>query len=258
MKLVAAIVFISLHTVTCSMSPDMFVGSKKLQIGYGDNCHLFWKGEEGDDKNAEFRCDTSKGDSFWIEKRGELYAIGFDDCPLFWLGEEGDVKNAEFRCGKPISDLFYIKPRPSGMWAIGFDDCPLFWLGEPGDIKNAEFRCGESISDVFWIKGADCKLTKVQIIDTEQDATFDGEELIGVTTAASCSGGEHTLILEQSRDLTEELTLGTTKSTERNWEVSASVTVEASAKFWELADPCLRQLVLPSVVQLRERALEKK
>ena len=160
------------------MSPDMFVGSRKLQIGYGDNCHLFWKGEESDDKNAEFRCDTYEGNNFWIKKRGELYAIGFDDCPLFWLGEEGDVKNAEFRCGKPISDLFYIKPRPNGMWAIGFDDCPLFWLGEPGDIKNAEFRCGEAISDVFWIKGANCKLTKVQIVDTEQDATFDGEDIL--------------------------------------------------------------------------------
>ena len=232
MKVIAAIAFLCSHTVvTCSMSPDMFLGSKELQIGFQDSCHLFWRGDEGNSKNAEFRCDTGKGDSFWIEKRGKLYAIGFSNCPLYWSGDEGNVKNAEFRCGKPISDLFYIKPRPGGMWAIGFSNCPLFWRGDAGDVKNAEFRCGEAISDVFWIKGADCKLTNVQILDTGDEAKFDGEELIGVTTAASCSGGEHTLILQQSKSLTEDLTIGTTKSTEVNWQVSASVTVEASAKF---------------------------
>ena len=233
MKLIATIAFICFHTVTCttSMSPDIYLGVTDLQIGFGDDCHLFWKGEEGYKKNAEFRCGTSKGDPMWIEKRGHLYAIGSSNCPLYWNGDEGNVKHGQFRCGKPIKDLFYIKPRPNGLWAIGFRNCPLFWRGDKGNVKNAEFRCGKDISDEFWIKGAGCKPTKVQILDTADDAKFDGEELIGVTTAASCSGGEHTLILQQSKDLTEELTLGTTKSTEVNWQVSASVTVEASAKF---------------------------
>ena len=231
MKLVFAILFLCFHTVTCRMSPDMFEGTDKLQIGYGNNCHLFWRGDRGNVKNAEFRCATSKGDNFWIKKQGDQYAIGFDDCPLYWRGDSGNVKNAEFRCGKPISDLFYIKPQPDGMWAIGYDNCPLYWRGDSGNVKNGEFRCGHSISDVFWITGAKCKPSNVQIFDTDDEAKFDGEELIGVTTAASCSGGEHTLILQQSKDLTEDLTLGTTKSTEVNWQVSASVTVEASAKF---------------------------
>ena len=232
MKLIAIIAFICLYTVsyTTSISSDIYVGATGLQIGFGDNCHLFWRGDDGYKKNAEFRCGTSKGDPMWIKKRGHLYVIGSGNCPLYWNGDEGNVKNGQFRCGKPISDLFYIKPRPNGLWAIGFDKCPLYWRGDKGNVKNAEFRCGKDISDEFWIKGAGCKPTKVQTLDTADDAKFDG--FIGVTTAASCSGGEHTLILQQSKGLTEELTFGTTKSTEVNWQVSASVTVEASAKLF--------------------------
>ena len=233
MKLIGTIAFICFHTVTytTSMSPDIFVGATDLQIGYADNCHFFWKYSDSYRKNAEFRCGTSKGDPMWIKKVGHLYAIGSGGCPLYWSYNSGSVKNGEFRCGKPIVDLFYIKARPNGLWAIGYGGCPLFWKYNRGNVKNAEFRCGRGISDVFWIKGADCKPTNVQILNTADDAKFDGEELIGVTTAASCSGGEHKLILQQSKDLTEELTLGTTKSTEVNWQVSASVTIEASAKF---------------------------
>ena len=235
LKLIATTAFICFHTVsfTTSISPDIYVGATDLQIGFGDDCHLFWKGEKGYRKNAEFRCGTSKGDPMWIKKSGHRYAIGAGNCPLYWAwNRKKSIKNGEFRCGRPIKDLFYIKPRPNGLWAIGFRNYPLYWKGQKGNIKNAEFRCGRDISDVFWIKGAGCKPTNVQILDTADDAKFDGEELIGVTTAASCSGGEHTLILQQSKGLTEEFTLGTTKSTEVNWQVSASVTVEASAKLF--------------------------
>jgi hypothetical protein len=189
------------------------------------------------------------GDLFWIKKVGHLYSIGYnngyDDCPLYWSADPGRTKNAQFRCGDPINDLFYIKAQPNGWWAIGFEDkaqpngwwvigsedCPLFWEGSDNNVKDAEFRCGQPISDTFWIKGADCKLANVQISDTAGEPKFDGEEIVGVTTAASCSGGEHNLVLEHLKEITDEVALRTTESTMSNWRETETVTVKGSVKF---------------------------
>ena len=99
MKLIATIAFICFHTVTCttSMSPDIYVGATDLQIGFGDNCHLFWRGDDGYKKNAEFRCGTSKGDPMWIKKSGHRYAIGAETALCTGLGIERRVsKMASF------------------------------------------------------------------------------------------------------------------------------------------------------------------
>ena len=216
-------------------SVDRFTNNKDLQFGFGSNCYLYWRGDSGNTKNAEFRCKKASGDHFWIEKRSGLYAIGTYvgglRCPLYWRGDSGNVKNAEFRCGEPISDLFWIRPQANGLFAIGFSNCPLYWRGDEGDTKNGEFRCGKPISDLFWIKGDGCKISKVNIIDNGADATYEGEEIVGITAAGSCSKGESELQLTHTKEVTEEVSLGISKSLEFNWQVSASVTVEASAKF---------------------------
>ena len=236
MKLIAVTIALAcFQTVICDTpnSADRFVGAKNPQIGFRDDCHLFWKSDDSYRKNAEFRCGTSKGDPIWIKKRGDKYAIGSSNCPLVWNGDEGNRKNAEFRRGRPISDhLFDIIRRPNGLWAIvSTSNCPLYWSASSDSTKNAEFRCGSPISDLFWIKGAGCNLTTVKILESDDNVKYDGDELIGVNTAGSCSGGQHSLQLQQSHQLTEQLTLGTSESTERNWEISTSVSVEASAKF---------------------------
>jgi len=74
---------------------------------------LYMNGDEGTNKNAEFRRDT-RGDKFVIEHRGNgMYAIyvkGETICPLYWLGNvDDDVKNAGFICNERISDTFWIK-----------------------------------------------------------------------------------------------------------------------------------------------------
>ena len=221
--------------VVSTNSVDRFTNNKDLQFGFGSTCYLHWRGDSGNTKNAEFRCNKASEDHFWIEKRSGLYAIGTYvgglRCPLYWEGDSGNVKNAEFRCGKPISDLFWIRPQANGLFAIGFSNCPLYWEGDEGHTKNAEFRCGKPISDLFWIKGDGCKISKVKIIDNGADATYEGEEIVGITAAGSCSKGESELQLTHTKEVTEEVSLGISKSLEFNWQVSASVTVEASAKF---------------------------
>ena len=216
-------------------SVDRFTNNKDLRFGFGKDCYLNWKGGDPNTKNAEFRCGVDTNDRFWIEKRSDLYAIGTDigsrRCPLYWRGDSGNVKNAEFRCDKPVVDLFWIRPQSNGLFAIGFSNCPLMWKGQKGNVKNAEFRCGQPISDLFWIKGDGCKISKVNIIDNGVDATYDGEEIVGITGAGSCYKGESELQLTHTKEVTEEVSLGISKSVEFNWEVSASVTIEASAKF---------------------------
>ena len=127
--------------------------------------------------------------------------------------------------------MFWIRPQPDGIFAIGFDNCPLYWRGDEGDSKNGEFRCGQPAEDLFWIKGDGCKISKIKIIDKGADATYDGEEIVGIVAAGSCSVGESELQLTNAVEVTEEVSLGISKSLEFNWQVSASVTVEASAKF---------------------------
>ena len=214
-------------------SVDRFTNNKDLQFGFGDNCYLYWRGGSGNTKNGEFRCKKSSGDKFWIEKRSDLYSIGtyVGDlrCPLYWRGDSGNVKNAEFRCGQPISDLFWIRPQPKGLFAIGFSNCLLYWRGDEGETKNGEFRCGKPISDLFWIKGDGCKISKINIIDNGADATYDGEEVVGIIGAGSCYKGESELQLTHTKEVTEEVSLGISKSVEFNWQVSASVTVGTSS-----------------------------
>ena len=84
---------------------------------------------------------------------------------------------------------------------------------------------------MFWIKGDGCKISKVNIIENGADATYDGEDIVGITAAGSCNKGESELQLTHTKEVTEEVSLGISKSREFNWQVSASVTVEASAKF---------------------------
>ena len=76
-----------------------------------------------------------------------------------------------------------------------------------------------------------CKLANVQISDTAGEPKFDGEEIVGITTAASCSGGEHNLVLEHLKEITDEVALRTTESTVSNWRETETVTVKGSVKF---------------------------
>lgn len=230
MKCCVLILCIQIYAVVAN-SADRFVDNSNLQIGFGKDCYLFWRGDNGYRKNGEFRCGTKKGDPMYVMKAKNGYYIGSNIGPLFWNGNPGNTKNAEFRKGKSPSDQFWIKKQSGGLYAIGFGNCPLYWRGDKGDVKNAEFRCGKPISDTFWIKGDGCKISKIQIIDNGDDATPDGEEIVGVTTAGSCSTGSNTLTLTNTKEVTEEVGVEISKSVEHNWQVSASVTVEASVKF---------------------------
>ena len=144
-------------------SADQFLGAN-LEIGFGPfvgGCYLYWQGQSGNTKDAQFRCGESSGDKFWIKKRGMDYYIGFAECPLYWRGDQGYRKNAEFRCGDS-GDAFWIKPEKKvdgvTMWSIGWTggdgvECPLYWRSIKNDpcIKNAEFLCGKPRSGWFWI-----------------------------------------------------------------------------------------------------------
>ena len=45
-----------------------YLGATDLQIGFGKDCHLFWRGGKDVIKNAEFRCGTSSGDPMRVIK----------------------------------------------------------------------------------------------------------------------------------------------------------------------------------------------
>lgn len=73
---------------------------------------LYWRGDAGNTKNAEFR-KGGKGDTFFIEylnNRGTCkigFIAGADKYYLFWRGDRGNTKNAEFRKGNK-GDIFEI------------------------------------------------------------------------------------------------------------------------------------------------------
>ena len=120
-------------------------------MGFSKSCNFFWRGGDSETKNAEFRCDTTKGDPFVIgriydESIEEMYSITIDhSCPLCaTLSVEGkNVMNAEFKCNHPIKDTFWIRHATGNKYRIGFKNCALYWERLGGDVKNAEFRCGD-------------------------------------------------------------------------------------------------------------------
>jgi len=213
--------------------PDRFVG-QDLQIGFGEDCYLFWRGG-GQRLNAEFRCGKDKGDTIQIKKSGTkgIYFIKSSDKGLYWNGDEGNTKNAEFR-RNTRGDKFAIEYRGNGMYAIyvkGGTMCPLYWLGEKGNVKNAEFRCNEPLYN-FWIRGSSCRLSKLEILPTSDKAIADGEEIVGITSSGSCQKLNGQLSLSRTREVTEEVGLEISESNEVNWEASLSVSVMAGANIF--------------------------
>jgi len=81
-----------------------------------------------------------------------------------------------------------------------------------------------------------CQLMTVKIIEAEKySPTYEGTQVIGSVAGAAClttPGQEHTLILEQTEEVTEETTLEISATDEINYSVSVSVEVEASAKIF--------------------------
>ena len=118
--------------VVSTNSVDRFTNNKDLQFGFGSNCYLYWRGDSGNTKNAEFRCKKASGDHFWIEKRSGLYAIGTYvgglRCPLYWRGDSGNVKNAEFRCGERFLICFGYAPRQMDFLLLVF--LTVLYIGE--------------------------------------------------------------------------------------------------------------------------------
>ncbi len=86
-----------LETLAAEPTLDRKLLNVNVRIGFGSDCFLFWKGSSGETKNGEFRCESSDGDSFWVEKvatgylGGDLYKIftdvGGTECPLYWRGD---------------------------------------------------------------------------------------------------------------------------------------------------------------------------
>jgi len=218
-----------------AFDPDRFVG-QDLQIGFGEDCYLVWRGEDRQRLNAEFRCGKDKGDTIQIiksETKG-IYFIKSSDKGLCWNGDEGNTKNAEFR-RDTRGDKFVIEHRGNGMYAIyvkGGTMCPLNWKGEKGNVKNAEFRCNEPISDTFWIKGSSCRLSRIEVLPSSDKAIADGEEIVGITSSGSCQKLDGQLSLSRTREVTEEVGLEISESNEVNWEASLSVSVMAGANIF--------------------------
>ena len=52
--------------VVSTNSVDRFTNNKDLQFGFGSNCYLYWRGDSGNTKNAEFRCKKASGDHFGL------------------------------------------------------------------------------------------------------------------------------------------------------------------------------------------------
>ena len=78
-----------------------------------------------------------------------------------------------------------------------------------------------------------CKLKKVTVIDNGQvNPTSTGTEIIGSQDGGSCSGpATHTLTLTSADSVEESTTMELSRTDEINWSVTASVEIEASAKF---------------------------
>ena len=76
-------------------------------------------------------------------------------------------------------------------------------------------------------QGEDCKSTKVHVSSGISEAKDDGEEIIGVALAGSCSKSpvSHYLTIAHTQDVIEEIGIETSKTDEVNWGVSTSVTV---------------------------------
>ena len=104
------------------------------------------------------------------------------------------------------------KAQSNGLFAIGFSNCPLYWRGDNGGAKNGEFRCAKPISDLFWIKEDSSKISKSNIFDNGAESTYDGEQIVGITGAGSCYNGEAELELTHKKEVTEEISLGISKS----------------------------------------------
>lgn len=79
-----------------------------------------------------------------------------------------------------------------------------------------------------------CALTRMEILDEDADLEpqYTGTEIIGSQSSGSCYGpASHEIEITQIHGVEESLSLETSREDEVNWEVTASVEVEASAKF---------------------------
>ncbi len=65
-----------LEAFAAELTLDRKLLNMNVRIGFGSDCFLFWKGSSGQTKNGEFRCESSDGDSFWVEKVATDYLGG--------------------------------------------------------------------------------------------------------------------------------------------------------------------------------------
>ena len=79
-----------------------------------------------------------------------------------------------------------------------------------------------------------CALKRMEILDEDADLEprHTGTEVIGSQSSGSCYGpASHEIAITQVHGVEESLSLETSREHEVNWDVTASVTVEASVKF---------------------------
>jgi len=81
-----------------------------------------------------------------------------------------------------------------------------------------------------------CQLTKLEVIDPDQyNTVYEGTQLLGSVSGANCLGQinqEHTLQMTSVDSVTETIGVEVARSSEINWQISTSVSLEASAKIF--------------------------
>lgn len=78
-----------------------------------------------------------------------------------------------------------------------------------------------------------CQLNKIKVLEADSlQPTYEGTQVIGIVAAGGCIGSHsNTITLSQVDSVEESVGIEIAKTNEINWEVSASVEFETSAKF---------------------------